>query len=483
MATASIRGKKRSFEAAFKLEVVQYAEKSSNREAGRKFNVDEKCVRQWKLQKVKLLDLRKAKKRPKKRLPGGGGKPRMGDLEEHLIAIIDAMRERNLRVTCKAIQLKARELYASCTASEASVPGSSRSFVASRGWLRRFLKRWDLSVRRKTTVGQRLPADIIDKVVRFIIGTRKRRIKHKYSLSGIGNMDETPVWMDMPGDTTITRTGVKSVPILTTGHEKARFTVCLAAMADGTKLKPFIVFKGVRQDPKLLKYPGVVVTYSRNGWMNEQTTKTWIEKVWGTLSFQKRLLIWDAYKCHITDSAKASVKGTRSDTSIIPGGLTKHLQPADVSWNKPFKEAYRTKYEEWLTSGDKTYTAAGNMRAPEKILCVQWVKESWNSLSTAVIVKSFETCGISVKTDGSQDSSIHCLKDTGVATAAKSKIEELTKKLTEINVDDVSNPFDDLSSETDEDDDELENNEIIVDDESPSDESSSASESSESEES
>lgn len=84
----------------------------------------------------------------------------------------------------------------------------------------------------------------------------------------------------------------------------------------------------------------------------------------------------------------------------IPGGLTKHLQPADVSWNKPFKQAYRTKYEEWLTSGDKTYTAAGNMRAPEKILCLQWVKESWNSLSTAVIMKS---CGLSVNTDRSQD--------------------------------------------------------------------------------
>jgi len=37
MATATIRGKKRNFEVALKLEVVQYAEKSSNGEAGQKF--------------------------------------------------------------------------------------------------------------------------------------------------------------------------------------------------------------------------------------------------------------------------------------------------------------------------------------------------------------------------------------------------------------------------------------------------------------
>ena len=52
--------------------------------------------------------------------------------------------------------------------------------------------------------------------------------------------------------------------------------------------------------------------------MNKQTTKTWIEKVWGALSFQRRLLIWDAYmaKFHLIDSAKAVVTNTRPDTSI-----------------------------------------------------------------------------------------------------------------------------------------------------------------------
>ena len=81
--------------------------------------------------------------------------------------------------------------------------------------------------------------------------------------------------------------------------------------------------------------------------------------------------MWDAYKCHLTDSVEAKVKQTRSDVVVVLGGLTKHIQPADFSWNKPFKEAYRSKYEEWLSSGDMSYTPAGNMRTPSKLLCVQ----------------------------------------------------------------------------------------------------------------
>ena len=81
-------------------------------------------------------------------------------------------------------------------------------------------------------------------------------------------MDETPCWMDIAGNTTITQTGAQSVPIFTTGHDEARFTACLTAMANGTKLKPFVVFKGIKRDPQLLRFSDVVVEYNKNGWMN-----------------------------------------------------------------------------------------------------------------------------------------------------------------------------------------------------------------------
>ncbi len=73
---------------------------------------------------------------------------------------------------------------------------------------------------------------------------------------------------------------------------------------------------------------------------------------------------------------KHAERSTKSELCIIPGGLTSLLQPADVSWNKPFKTAYRELYNEWMATGQKSFTAAGNTKAPDKLLCIQWVKEA-----------------------------------------------------------------------------------------------------------
>lgn len=81
----------------------------------------------------------------------------------------------------------------------------TENFHASDGWLQKFLKRHSFSLCWRTTVGQRLPQDLITKVVGFIKSTRKLRHSNKYPLSFISNMDEFPLWLDMPRETTIAR--------------------------------------------------------------------------------------------------------------------------------------------------------------------------------------------------------------------------------------------------------------------------------------
>lgn len=104
--------------------------------------------------------------------------------------------------------------------------------------------------------------------------------------------------------------------------------------------------------------------------------------------------------------------------SVIPGGLTPLVQPADVCWNKPYKAAYREQYDEWLSSGEKSYTAGGNMRCADKATVIGWVKQAWASISPDIIRSSFKVCGISTKTDGSEDNLISCCKPGAPASEA-----------------------------------------------------------------
>jgi hypothetical protein len=57
------RGKNRSFDIAFKLNVVECAEKSTNRGAAANYKVDEKSIRMWRKNKASLLVLPTKKER------------------------------------------------------------------------------------------------------------------------------------------------------------------------------------------------------------------------------------------------------------------------------------------------------------------------------------------------------------------------------------------------------------------------------------
>ena len=60
-------------------------------------------------------------------------------------------------------------------------------------------------------------------------------------------------------------------------------SVCLAAKADGTRLKPMVVFKGGKQEVAKLKEEfqhHAIVATSANGWMNTELTKVWVDSSW-----------------------------------------------------------------------------------------------------------------------------------------------------------------------------------------------------------
>ncbi len=142
----------------------------------------------------------------------------------------------------------------------------------SDGWVQKFMNRNGLSIRRRTTEAQKNPNQLVDKLCAFILKVRRLRRRMNYELRNIFAMDETAIWSDMVSNTTVEKRGAHSVNMKTTGHEKAKITVCLTATADGAKKKPFFVFKGAKREAKALNEEfrsKCVVATSASGWMND----------------------------------------------------------------------------------------------------------------------------------------------------------------------------------------------------------------------
>ena len=140
----------------------------------------------------------------------------------------------------KPIQKKARIYEEEKVASK----GQMDDFCTSEGWLEKFMSRNGLWLHCRTTQTQKTPEQIIDKVISYILYVRQLKQRNNYDLDCVIAMDETAMWHEMISNTIVTDKGTKSVALKTTGHEKNKVTVTLAAKANGDKLKPYIVFTG-----------------------------------------------------------------------------------------------------------------------------------------------------------------------------------------------------------------------------------------------
>ena len=91
---------------AFKLAAVEAAKEETNRAAARKFNVDERRIREW---RQKKRDLVKTPSK-RKRLEGAGRKIASPKIEEEVVAWIEGCRAKNFRVARAGVCRKAADL-------------------------------------------------------------------------------------------------------------------------------------------------------------------------------------------------------------------------------------------------------------------------------------------------------------------------------------------------------------------------------------
>jgi hypothetical protein len=278
-----------------KLAVVMYFEKGHSKNmTAAKFNIQSKQVRDWVSKKDQLMSSQPSLKRLNKGKP-----PKYPALEVALVEWVKERRNNQQAVSRHMIQMKAKG-FAQQREWQIRYP-DVQSFAFSNKWLDGLMNRNNLSNRRRTTIAQHLPDNLIEKQQEFLAYVMYKRIQHNYLLSYIANMDETPMTFDLPSNTTIDERGTRSVSIRTTGHERTSFTVVLTCMADGTKLPPLIIFK-LKKVPKGSFPSEVVVRANPTGWMNENEMLYWVENIWvkrARLSNPQSLLVLDSFSAHI----------------------------------------------------------------------------------------------------------------------------------------------------------------------------------------
>ena len=142
-------------------------------------------------------------------------------------------------------------------------------FKASNGWIQKFRIRHGLSFRVRTSVSQKLPAQLERKIESFLTQVRALRARHQYPLELIINMDETPMYFDIVPGYTINKKGARNVQIRSSGAEKRRLTIVVTCTGSGDMLPALAIFKGKRK----LKFNApndVQTTVQVNGWMDSE---------------------------------------------------------------------------------------------------------------------------------------------------------------------------------------------------------------------
>lgn len=369
--------RRKSYSASFKLEAIKYSQIHGTSSAAAYFEVNDSLIRRWRSEKLKL-----------ERLPGNKRAcrykiPKALEIEDEIYTWIIKKRQNNRAVKVKDIRIKARQL---------AVESEQLDFSASASWCQSFMARKKLSVRRRTSIGQPLPHDHMEKCAEF-----RRFVQNEMmniSAHNLGNMDEVPVPFDIVFGRTVDRAGKDSIKIDSTGHEKSNFTVVLAVMADGQKLKPMLIFKK-KLMPKGPFPDDVVIKTNTKGWMTQELMQEWIEDVWNKREHHDpdpshSLLILDSARCHLTEGVRNVFK-QHSKVAVIPGGLTKILQPLDVGVNKPFKDNLRDGWERWMADkANAEYTKSGIRKRMSYNKAASLVSESFYGISEDTIIHSFE---------------------------------------------------------------------------------------------
>jgi len=357
-----------------------------------------KLLMSWRSEKQKTPTKFQGSQRARKQRPLGAETVLSKDAESEIFTWFKSMRTEGIPVSGELLRKMAR-----CVAAAENVG----IFSASSPWLHGFMKRHNLAIRKSGNQGQVTPHDAQQRAMAF--GAQVEAKMKEIGATEVWNADETPVFFDMVPKYSLENKGAKTVWIRGNGLEKRRVSVLLLGSSRGEKRRPFVVFKEVpsrntsTQLENIMHHygfgsqvwskiaqkvveTGIDVRANHSGWLTSSNMCEWLD-----IHFQSvpgpTLLVLDQFSCHKSDQMMAKCKQLNITIMLVPSGCTCTAQPADVAWNRPFKNKIR---ELWVAKMICELSSCGKkLWHPSRDNVLEWISSSWNDLSEQVVVSGF----------------------------------------------------------------------------------------------
>lgn len=375
-----------------KVKVMDYFKTHTNTETAKHFGINKSMVTRWTQQGKDLAE------KPQKSIKHGSGRrAAFPDIEEQVYQLSLDKRRQGLSITFVDIARDMRHA--------ASVKYPDSLFVASSGWIKGFRRRFNVKSKTPTlfvaaskwdsssfsSISEKHSEQIKD----FFAFIDKHTLLHNYLPSRIINFDETPVYFNNHYKKTVVfpEEGKDAVAVkIMDGNHRARVTVGLACLADGTLMEPIIIEQGqskaAKEDSASTRYSsqGLAVWKQCNNTMNTSIMVDWIDN-WLSPQFnreERKLLIMDSAPSHKSAAVKEACKRNGFDIAMIPGGCTKYLQPLDLTVNRSYKSKLKQGYHEAM----KRYTGRETAN-DRRCLLNENVKEARTKVSSQTVMNGW----------------------------------------------------------------------------------------------
>ncbi|GMF42610.1 unnamed protein product [Phytophthora lilii] len=305
-------------------------------------------------------------------------------MEEALYDEVVAKRLKKQKVTREWIGHMARVIFA-CQQSDTMGPSG---FVASPHWVTGFMRRYGLSLRRRTNLTSLTDEVLVTRAISYM----------NYRQSAIPDMDfdrtvlmdERAVYFEDARNQSVDLIGSRHVVVRSTGFASMRITAVLAV---SRKLPPLLIWKG-KSTPTFDKIGGVYVAQQPRAWVDSNLLKRWIDLVFPMVDPSKgKHLVWDLMRAHISKEVKAKCAAREVKMCVIPGGLTPYLQAGDIGIYKSFKDLLYMEINAWKESDKVEYTRFGNPRMPSVGTVCQWIRSAWRDTDSSTVKNSVAAAG------------------------------------------------------------------------------------------